>query len=243
MKFVMKVLAALSVLLFASYTVQDVSSEAVQAETKATYKNINVNKLVNAKGGLIVRATADTKGKKVTMLKDGSKVFVYSEGTNGWSYVKQGKFKGYVKTSYLKNVPKAKKRVVDFSMSISEVKQMEPAKLVQQEKDGNETALLYNVSKYGYNADLIYLFNGDKLELIMYDFLPEGTKYYTGTKLTALFNSLSKKATQDFGKGEFISEGKNSFSNVWFKKDYDIVLDVTNEDKRTEAVLVYYKEL
>ncbi|WP_301107146.1 SH3 domain-containing protein [Sporosarcina sp.] len=59
------------------------------------------NKYVTSKGDLILRAEPNSKGAKVTMLKRGSKVFVYSAGKNGWSHIKQGNYRGYTKGSYL----------------------------------------------------------------------------------------------------------------------------------------------
>lgn len=59
-------------------------------------QSVNVFKIVNVKGGLILRSIPDVKAKKTAVLKYGSQVYVYSTNNNGWSLIKQGKLKGYV---------------------------------------------------------------------------------------------------------------------------------------------------
>ncbi|MGE7546155.1 SH3 domain-containing protein [Sporosarcina newyorkensis] len=63
--------------------------------------SVGQNKYVTSKGDLILRVEPNSKGAKVTMLKKGSKVFVYSTDKNGWSHIKQGNYRGYTKDSYL----------------------------------------------------------------------------------------------------------------------------------------------
>lgn len=97
-----KLIALLCLFLFSSVVV---NNELVHATNKPistiVAKNENSEKYVIVEGSLILRDAPNSKGKKLGMLKDGSKVFVYSTDKNGWSYVKQGKLKGYVKDSYL----------------------------------------------------------------------------------------------------------------------------------------------
>ena len=104
-----KLIALLCLFLFSSIVVNnDLAHASNKPISTVVAKNVNSEKYVSNDGDLILRDAAHSKGKKVTMLKKGSKVFVYSTDENGWSYVKQGKLKGYVKDSYLltKKTPK-----------------------------------------------------------------------------------------------------------------------------------------
>lgn len=242
MKLLSKIVLLTYVLLFSTFLVNYEATEiSVKADTKITYKNVNANKYVNSKGGLILRSTADSKGKKVTMLKDGSKVFVYSTSSNGWSYVKQGNYKGYVKDSYLKatnkNQTTQKKRVIDFTMNVNQVKAMEPAKLKSQISDSELTVLTYNVNKYGYPSELKYYFQKGKLIFIVYDFLPQKNNYNTWNEMVSIFNLLDKQAVKEFGSGRFTTDNLYFMSKRWDRKNYSIMLRVDDSNVYTKAQL------
>ncbi|WP_042472718.1 SH3 domain-containing protein [Bacillus ndiopicus] len=220
---------------------------ANNVETKAVAQSVNQNKYVKAEGGLIVRKEAHSKGAKVTMLKNGSKVFVYSTDSNGWSYIKQGEIKGYVKDSYLTsknpnatNNSTSKRRVIDFSMNINQVKKMEPAKLINVRKGGNLTGLQYIVEKYGYSVLLEYYFADEKLKYIVYDFLPKKNSYNSWNEMVALFDILDEEAIKEFGYGTFVSDDYSHLSRVWEKDRYSVLLEVSDVDLYTSAKLIFY---
>lgn len=249
-----KYLMVLCLLLFAGFIVdQDPASAATVS--KIASKQVNAEKYVNVDGSLILRDAPNSKGKKVSMLKDGSKVFVYSTDENGWSYVKQGQLRGYVKDSYLissvkkdtakSNGKAVKKRVVDFSMNVNQVKKMEPATLNRELKDGNVTMLIYNVKKFGYNAELQYMFEGGRLEFIVFDFLPGKDSYHTSYEMEILHDLLHKQAVKELGNDfTFINtQRNNNIYTRWEKKSYDITLMVTDTNLYTNATLMYHRKL
>ena len=97
-----KIIALLCLFLFTSIVVNnDLAHASNKSISTVVAKNVNSEKFVSNDGDLILRDAAHSKGKKVTMLKKGSKVFVYSTDENGWSYVKQGKLKGYTLDKHL----------------------------------------------------------------------------------------------------------------------------------------------
>lgn len=97
-----KLIALLCLFLFSSIVVNnDLAHASNKPISTMVAKDVNSEKYVSNDGDLILRDAAHSKGKKVTMLKKGSKVFVYSTDENGWSYVKQGKFKGYTLDKHL----------------------------------------------------------------------------------------------------------------------------------------------
>lgn len=245
-----KIIALFCLILFSTIVVNnnDLAHASNKPTSSVVAKDVNSEKYVSNDGDLILRDAAHSKGKKVTMLKKGSKVFVYSTDENGWSYVKQGKFKGYTLDAYLVTKKKStssngssKKRVVDFSMSINQVKKMEPAKLSNQIKEDNITVLQYEVEKYGYYSLLSYYFVSGKLDMIAYDFLPEQDSYNSWREMSVMFDILDDKAINEFGNGVFLTDKYNYLSRMWEKNNYTILLRVGDEDLYTKATLVFYK--
>lgn len=96
MKIIRLFMASCLALFFVINVDSNVSRIFGDSDTVASANTVNAMKIVNVKGGLILRATPDSKGKKVSMLKNSSQVYVYTTDKNGWSYIKQGKLKGYV---------------------------------------------------------------------------------------------------------------------------------------------------
>lgn len=126
-----KILILLSLILFISLGMNMEFAHASNDSNKTvTSKVVNSTKYVEVEGSLIMRDAANSKGKKVTMLKDGSKVFVYSTDSNGWSHVKQGNFKGYTLDKYLivkkenksnSNSNSTKKSTVNYDLKLQEL--------------------------------------------------------------------------------------------------------------------------
>lgn len=122
---------------------------------------VNSEKYVSNDGDLILRDAANSKGKKVTMLKKGSKVFVYSTDKNGWSYVKQGKLKGYtldkhLTTKKVNNSTSTQNSTVNYNLKIQEldnaiyefqVKQMKYPKHSQEYRNLLEKELILQKEK------------------------------------------------------------------------------------------------
>ncbi|WP_042472721.1 SH3 domain-containing protein [Bacillus ndiopicus] len=218
-------------------------------ETKVVTQNINQNKYVKAEGGLIVRKEAHSKGAKVTMLKDGSKVFVYSTDSNGWSYIKQGNVKGYVKDSYLVDIEqdshyskKNKNRIIDFSMSMPQIQKAETAKLLRNPQEGNASALIYSETKYGYSTELKYYFENKKLSVIVFDFFPNRDRYSVWSEIELIHDLLYQEAIKEFGNDvETRSDGIYNISSVWNKGSYSVMLNVNRKDLYTSATLIYFK--
>ncbi|MGA4518389.1 SH3 domain-containing protein [Solibacillus silvestris] len=247
-----KLIALVCLFLFSSIVINnDLAHASNKPISTVVAKDVNSEKYVSNDGDLILRDAANSKGKKVTMLKKGSKVFVYSTDENGWSYVKQGKFKGYTQDAYLvsKKQPTSKnstskKRVIDFSMNINQVKNMEPAKLNQEIKEDDITVLKYEVEKYGYYSVLSYFFVSGKLDIILYDFLPEKSSYNSWDEMSVMFDRLDKKAIKEFGNGTFTGDdglGYNSWGRLWYKEDYTIALYVDDDNIYTQAKLAIHK--
>ena len=84
---------------FATTSIATASS--TQDKNLTTAKSETITKYVKSNGGLILRKEAHSKGAKVGMLKDGSKVTVHSTTKSGWSHVTAGKLQGYANDSYL----------------------------------------------------------------------------------------------------------------------------------------------
>ncbi|WP_107838005.1 SH3 domain-containing protein [Metasolibacillus meyeri] len=214
-------------------------------EIKAATQNINQNKFVKAEGGLIVRKEAHSKGAKVTMLQDGSKVFVYTTDSNGWSYIKQGNVKGYVKDAYLvvkEQNPQNKNRKIDFSMSINQVEKAETAKLLRKSQKGNVSTLVYSATKYGYSTELVYHYEDKKLGAIGFDFFPNRDRYSDWSEIKLIHDMLYKEGLKELGRNvETRSDGSYYISSLWDKGSYYVMLDVNRVDDYTKATLIYYE--
>ncbi|MEK3766855.1 SH3 domain-containing protein [Solibacillus sp. FSL K6-4121] len=245
--FLKKLIALFCLILFITTVVNpEVTHASKKIESTIVAKVINSEKYVKVKGGLILRDAPNARGEKVTILKDDSKVFVYSTDENGWSLVKQRGLKGYVKDSYLttksqisSTSSKSKKRVIDFSMNVSQVKEMEPAELKKEIKD-KYAVLEYEVEKFGYTSLLRYYFVDDKLAYIGYDFLHRRVNY-SWDEMSEIFDKLDEKAIQEFEEGILESVKDKSLSRKWKKDKYSIILSVNNYESYTKAQLIFKK--
>lgn len=225
----------------------DAQASASTSETKVSKQTVNQTKYVKSEGGLIVRKEAHSKGAKVDMLKNGSKVFVYSTDTNGWSYVKQGSLKGYVKDSYLVDIEQDshyskqnKNRVIDFSMSIAQVKKAETAKLLENLQDATGAALVYAETKYGYSTELIYFFDNKKLAMIIFDFFPYEDRYSDWSEIELIHDLLYEEGIKEFGEAlETRSDNLYNIETLWDKGSYYVLLDVNRESFHTNATFTY----
>lgn len=85
----------------------DFDSQQVEAATTTQY--------VNAKGDIYLRDAANSKAKKIAVIKNHSAISVIS--SKGWSYVQFGKQKGYVHTSALSKKDPKENQVISGGMS------------------------------------------------------------------------------------------------------------------------------
>ncbi|WP_042473706.1 SH3 domain-containing protein [Bacillus ndiopicus] len=207
----------------------------VKAYSGGHYKYVSANS-----GDLILRAEPNSKGAKVTMLKSGSKVFVYSTDKNGWSHIKQGKYKGYTKDSFL--VTKLSERTIDFSMTIEQVQKSESATLINKSRNGEDIFLTYLGNHYGYSAKITYHFVNYSLDMVFIDFLPDKDSYNTWSEMEDMYYTLYVKTENVEGEASnsFIRKFR-SLLGTWEKGSHEIFLNVNDEKLYTEVVLVYSK--
>ena len=133
-------------------------------------------------------------------------------------------------------------RGITFAMNINEVEKVESAKLLKRTQEGNNTVLKYAVNKYNWYAELKYYFVEEKLQYIVFDFLPDQNKYYDWEKMTKLYEKLHTKIESELGEDHtFIKEDQSVLSSTWRKDGYRAVLTVNNKNGFTSATLVYYK--
>lgn len=246
MKFVKWIIAvSLCFIALTAMDYGDAQASASTSETKVSKQTVNQTKYVKSEGGLIVRKEAHSKGAKVTMLKDGSKVFVYTTDTNGWSHIKQGNVKGYVKDAYLvvqEQSAQNKNRKIDFSMSINQVEKAETAKLLRKSQKGNVSTLVYSAMKYGYSTELIYYYEDKKLGAIGFDFFPNRDRYSDWSEIQLIHDTLYKEGLKELGRNvETRSDGSYYISSLWDKGSYYVMLDVNRIDGYTMATLIYYQ--
>ncbi len=134
-------------------------------------------------------------------------------------------------------------RGVNFNMTINQVKKIEgssPAVFLSQHKEGNLTALSYLVTKYGYFAELIYIFENNKLSAIAYDFLADDAYYHNEEEIETIYIVLNNNAKDELGTPVFEGqEGYSEYISLWQKKGYNALLSVNDNDIYTRAELVF----
>ncbi len=137
-------------------------------------------------------------------------------------------------------------RGVRFNMTVSQVESTETAKLSYRMKDGDMSALVYDIKKYGYNSELIYFFEKGRLVYIAIDFLPDTLRYDDEKTMFSLHNKLTNAASKELGTDyysgyDYDYDYLNIYSE-WFKSFYTAMLIVDDAYGYTSAVLVYTPE-
>ncbi|ARK23483.1 hypothetical protein SporoP37_01415 [Sporosarcina sp. P37] len=134
-------------------------------------------------------------------------------------------------------------RGINFSMNLSQVKKIEassPAVFMGQFHEGNLVALVYRVTKYGYNAELIYIFENNKLSAIAYDFLADDTYYHSSDEIETIYVILNDNAKNELGTPLYEGqEGYTEFISVWEKKGYHALLQVHDKEVYTSGELIF----
>lgn len=148
--------------------------------------------------------------------------------------------------SFRPEPPIAVTRGVGFGMTPEQVKKIEgssPAIFMGQQKEGKLTALSYIVTKYGYDAELFYIFENNKLQLIVYDFMADDTYYHSDDEIEEIYIILNEGAVNEFGSPDDSGVDETNeyidFGSYWDKKGYDALLNVHDRDVYTTAVLMY----
>lgn len=114
---------------------------------------------------------------------------------------------------------------------------------MDQQKEGKLTAISYIVTKYGYNAELFYIFENNKLQLIVYDFMADDTYYHSDDETEEIYIILNEGAVNEFGSPDDSGVDETNeyidFGSYWDKKGYEALLNVHDRDVYTTAVLMY----
>ncbi|QDQ00279.1 SH3 domain-containing protein [Lysinibacillus fusiformis] len=200
-------------------------------------------KYVNTGSGVIVRNIASQSGASVGSLSNGTQVTVHATLV-GWSYVTAGDIKGYVVDAFLSTKkPVVPFNNINFNLTIRDVEKNEKSKLIQKLQDGRETYLIYETTKYGYSAELTYIFIGGQLEYISYDFLPEQDSYHTWDQMSTLHDRLHRQGIAEFGTDyQFTYTKYSSLHTNWEKNSYTALITVNDDNLYTSARLTYYRK-
>lgn len=135
------------------------------------------------------------------------------------------------------------KRDINFNMSVSQVEKSESATLLSKVTDGKLTEIKYETKKFGYYADLSYIFENGVLNYIVYDFLPDQESYDTWNQMISIHGNLHDGAVGELGTDyTYTSDKYTSLYTSWSKRDYDILLMVHDKNLYTTAQLVYYRK-
>lgn len=138
-------------------------------------------------------------------------------------------------------------RNIRFNMTVSQVESTETAPLNFRLKEGNLSALVYDINKYGYDSQLIYYFENGRLNFIAIDFLPYVLRYDTTSEMFQLQNSLAECVAGELGSSYYSDyDYDNGYLNIysaWFKNFYTCFLNVNDEYVYTTAQLIYSPEV
>lgn len=206
-------------------------------QTKTTTKYVNTG------SGVIVRNIASQSGASVGSLSNGTQVTVHATLV-GWSYVTAGNIKGYVVDAFLSTKkPVVPFNNINFKLTIRDVEKNEKSTFIQKLQEGRETYLIYETTKYGYPAELTYIFIGGQLEYISYDFLPEQDSYHTWDQMSILHDLLHRQGIVEFGKDyQFTYTKYSSLHTSWEKSGYTALITVNDDNLYTSARLTYYRK-
>lgn len=128
-------------------------------------------------------------------------------------------------------------------MTVNQVKKIEgssPAILLSHHAEDDLASLVYYVTKYGYTAEIMYIFENNKLALIIYDFLADDDSQYTEDEIYYMYTLLNEHAKNEFGKP--VEEGADdsaSFYTAWDWKGYEALLQVHDREYYATAELVF----
>ncbi|MFJ5790908.1 SH3 domain-containing protein [Lysinibacillus sp. NPDC097162] len=206
-------------------------------QTKTTTKYVNTN------SGVVVRNIASQSGASVGSLSNGTQVTVHATLV-GWSYVTANNVKGYVVDSYLSTKkPVVPFNNINFNLSIKDVEKNEKSKFIQKLQDGRETFLIYETMKYGYYAELTYIFLGGQLEYITYNFFPEENSFHTWDQMSTIHDLLHRQGVAEFGNDyQFSYEKYSALYTGWEKSGYAVLIAVDDKNLYTTAKLIYYRK-
>ena len=131
-------------------------------------------------------------------------------------------------------------RGTKWGMSVTEVQKIEKEKLINSYRDSSSQFLeYYPVGKYGYKTKLVYVFENDSLNMIYYDFLPNGEFYHNWYQMESIHNKLTKSGNGEYGKGFVVSDDFSYISTLWHLGSSDAFLIVGDKNLYTSAKLIY----
>lgn len=130
---------------------------------------------------------------------------------------------------------------IKLGMTPQQVKSRETRSLTNDFGESNLWLLTYDTKKYGYDAELAYYFENNKLTLVVYDFLPDGPYYHTTDEMYILHDIIHNEAVKEFGNGFHYTEEYpyNEFTTFWMKDTYAVMWQVEDEELETSAKLIY----
>ena len=134
-------------------------------------------------------------------------------------------------------------RNIRFNMTVSQVESTETAPLNYRIKDGEYSALVYDINKFGYESQLTYYFENGRLIFIAIDFLPYVVRYDSTEEMFRLHDSLANSVAGELGSSYYsyydYSDGYLDIYSMWYKNFYTCILDVNDIDVYTDARLFY----
>lgn len=138
-------------------------------------------------------------------------------------------------------------RNIRFNMTVSQVESTETAPLNYRIKDGEYSALVYDINKFGYESQLTYYFENGRLIFIAIDFLPYVVRYDSTEEMFRLHDSLANSVAGELGSSYYSDyDYDNGYLNIysaWFKNFYTCFLNVNDEYVYTTAQLIYSPEV
>ncbi|MFF2754372.1 hypothetical protein ACFVR1_11585 [Psychrobacillus sp. NPDC058041] len=224
---------------------------------KTELKLGQVGKITVLSNSSLVKLESDGSLTTVRTLKKGEEFRVYSYksnqgglyGVGGGSYIQKNSNILYEtpsksKLALLKNQGAILSISEEtFNMSVSEVEKSESAKFLSKVVDEEITQLTYETKKFGYYAHLKYYFLNGKIKYIVYDFLPDRDSYNTWNEMNYLYNQLHTAAVKELGKDYSASSTEySSLFTRWKKSDFDVLLQIDDENFYTKAQLIYYQQ-
>ncbi|MBL5855299.1 hypothetical protein HV433_17905 [Bacillus sporothermodurans] len=124
--------------------------------------------------------------------------------------------------------------------SQKQVKKVEKAKLISKDKE----FLIYKTKKYGYNTNLVYQFDNNKLIMVMYS-LDLGKKYHSWNEMSRIHDSLAKKVKKEEKikvKGFYYSDDYSTQSTMWEEKKRTVFLTIDDKNIETSASVSFHPQ-
>ncbi|MFB1082233.1 S-layer homology domain-containing protein [Jeotgalibacillus sp. JSM ZJ347] len=109
---------------------------------------------------------------------------------------------------------------------------------------GRSSALYYQSSKFGYDTELVYIFENGILAYKMHDFMMGEIVYHKDEFLHQIYDLLKPQADLEFGESIYEVKAEEEYilyDVYWEGEKGSVILRIDNKDDSTYAALIYGK--